>query len=190
MARRTDQLTGRQTALALVLLALLPAKACRAQVRHVVLAPPGTQASFTTYAMGLWPMEGHFDRFTGDIAVDPAHAESCAVSIDIDVASLQMADPVRARLAIGPKLLDQPDFPLLAYRGTCAGGRAAGLLTMHGVTLPLQLTTRRNGQVITAIGSLRRGDFGIDGLPGMIGRTIKLSFVVQLPNDLAMLVAP
>ena len=175
------------TALALV---WLPAIPCRAQLRQVPLAPPATRAEFTTYAMGVWPLAGHFSRFTGQITVDPAHAETCGVSLDIDVASLEMDDPGRARLAIGPKLLDQADFPRLTYQGSCAGGHAAGRLTMHGVTRPIELTAHRNGQIVTATGSLRRQDFGVDGLAGVIGRTIKLTFAVQLPDDLATLVDP
>jgi len=178
-----------RTCLALTLI-LLAAPFCRAETRHLPLAPPQTRAEFTTYAMGLWPLAGHFTQFSGDITVDPAHADLCTVSLDIDVASLEMADPERARLAVGPKLLNQAEFPKLTYRGTCAGGRAAGMLTMHGVTKPLFLTATRTGATVTATGSLKREDFGIDGMPGLIGRTIKLSFAVQLPEDVATLVRP
>ncbi len=173
----------------LACLACLPA-AAHAQTRQVALLPPATRAEFTSYAMGLWPITGHFTRFTGQLQVDPAHAQDCTVTLNIDVSSLEMADPERARTATGPKLLDAPQFPTLTYQGSCAGGRAAGLLTMHGVTRKLELTARRTGQVVTAFGTLHRQDYGIDGLPGLIGRTVKLTFAVSLPDDLAALVDP
>ena len=158
--------------------------------RQVALAPPGTSAEFTSYAMGLWPIAGRFTRFSGQLQVDPAHAEDCTVSLVIDVSSLEMADAARAGTAKGPKLLDALHFPTLTYQGSCAGGHAAGMLTMHGVTRRLELSARRAGQVVTATGTLHRQDYGIDGLPGLVGRTIKLTFAVSLPNDLAALVDP
>ncbi len=162
----------------------------RAEPRQIPLAPPGTSAEFTSYAMGLWPIAGHFTRFSGRLQVDPAHAQDCTVSLNIDVSSLEMADPARARTAMGPKLLDASRFPTLSYQGSCAGGHAAGMLTMHGVTRGLALSARRAGQVVTATGTLHRQDYGIDGLPGLVGRTIKLSFAVSLPGELAALVDP
>ena len=164
--------------------------AADAHTRQIPLLPPATRAEFTSYAMGLWPIDGHFTRFTGQLLVDPAHAQDCTVTLNVDVSSLEMTDPDRARTATGPKLLDAPHFPTLTYQGNCAGGHAAGMLTMHGVTRKLELTARRAGQVVTATGTLRRQDFGIDGLPGLIGRTIKLTFAVSLPDDLAALVDP
>ena len=164
--------------------------AAHAEPRRIPLTPPDTRAEFTTYAMGLWPLEGHFTRFTGQLTVDPAHTQDCAVTLQIDVASLQMADPARTRIAVGPKLLNQPQFPTLSYQGSCAGGQAAGLLTMHGVTRPLVLAARRTGQTVTATGTLHRQDYGIDAMPGLVGRTIKLTFAVSLPEDLAAIVAP
>ena len=172
----------------LALLAFVsPAKA---DPQQIPLTPPATQAEFTTYAMGLWPIQGHFTRFSGELSVDPVRTADCTVSLHIDVASLVMADPDRAKLAVGPKLLDEARFPTLSYQGSCAGGRAAGLLTMHGVTRPLVLEARREGGTVTATGTLRRQDFGVDGMTGLIGRTIKLTFAVALPGGLASRMAP
>ncbi len=195
--KRPAWLRGSKRFLALLcgngLLALLacslPAET-RAQTRQIPLVPPGTRAEFTSYAMGLWPIAGHFTRFTGQLQVDPAHAEACSVILTIDVASLEMTDPDRARTATGPKLLDAPHFPTLTYQGSCAGGHAAGMLTLHGVTRRLELTATRRGQVVTAVGTLHRQDYGVDGLPGLISRTIQLTFTVSLPGDLAALVDP
>ena len=168
---------------------LLPGP-CRAGTEAIHLVPPGTQVEFTTYAMGLFPLEGHYDRFTGELRVDPARPADCRVTLDVDVGSLVMADPSRVRLALGPKLLDQGAYPHLLYAGTCGGGHATGVLTMHGVSKPVDLMTRRDGPLVTAQGSLHRQDFGIDGLPGLIGARITITFLVRLPMEVARLVDP
>ncbi len=157
--------------------------------RQVALTPPATSVQFTTYAMGLFPLTGHFDRFAGELDVDPTNPNTCAVSLDISVASLQMADPSRAKDAVGPSLLDAAAYPHLTYQGSCAGGHASGMLTMHGVTRPLELTATRQGDTVTAQGTLHRQEYGVTGLPGLLGRTIRITFAVSLPDGLAKLMA-
>ncbi len=158
-----------------------------AQPRSVPLNPPGARTEFTAYALGVWPIQGHFARFSGALTADPARPGQCAVRLSIDVASLEMADPSRTELAAGPKLLDHARFPTLSYTGICAGSHAAGQITLHGVTRPLALDLHRHGLTVTATGSLRRVDFGVAGLPNLIGQTIRLSVSVPLPDDLAAL---
>ena len=160
-----------------------------ATLRQVALTPPGTSVQFTTYAMGLFPLAGHFNNFTGELHVDPNNPNTCAVTLDISVASLQMADPGRTRDALSPSLLDAATYPHLTYQGSCAGGHASGMLTMHGVTRRLELTATRQGDTVTAQGTLRRQEYGVTGLPGLLGRTIRITFAVSLPDGLASLMA-
>ena len=60
----------------LACVALLPGEA-GAEPRQIPLAPPGTSAEFTSYAMGLGPIAGRFTRFSGELQVDPAHVQDC-----------------------------------------------------------------------------------------------------------------
>ena len=60
---------------------------------------------------------------------------------------------------------------------------------MHGVTQPLSLAPQRAGDEISATGSLRRQDFGVVGLPGLIGRRVDLLLSVTLPPGLAAQIA-
>lgn len=156
----------------------------------VPLLPGTTTIDLTIYAMGLFGLPAHFTRFSGSLRVDPDTPADCRVSVQIEAASLQMEDAGRARLATGPNLLDAARYPQLSYAGSCAGGQAEGALSLHGVTRKLTLTAIRDGDRIEATGTIRRGDFGIDGLPGMIGRTIKLRFTAQLPPGLAARIDP
>ena len=165
------------------------ATALTAAARQVALTPPGTSVQFTTYAMGLFPLAGHFNSFTGELNVDPSNPNTCAVSLDISVASLQMADPSRTKDALSPSLLDAASYPHLIYQGSCVGGHASGMLTMHGITKKLELTATRQGDTVTAQGTLRRQEYGVTGLPGLLGRTIRITFAVSLPDGLASLMA-
>ncbi len=157
---------------------------------QVDLTPASTQISFTTFAMGLFPLGGHFTRFHGELQYDPADADACSVALDIDVASLSMADPARVRTALGPRLLNAAAFPNMTYHGTCSGGLATGLLTMHGATRPVSLSLVNDGAKMLARGDLHRQDFGLTGLPGLVGRTIRIAFAVTLPVRLAKPASP
>jgi polyisoprenoid-binding protein YceI len=177
------------TALAAILApALLAAPvAAQAEVQVVQLSPPATQVTFTSYALGLIPLAGHFEQFTGQLKVDPANPNACTVSLNVQVGSLSMQDPARVRQALGPNMMDAAGYPQFTYSGSCAGGQAAGSLTMHGVTQNVTLTTQSEGNTVKAFGSLRRADFGINGMPGLVGRTIRIGFQVALPAELARL---
>jgi polyisoprenoid-binding protein YceI len=101
-----------------------------------------------------------------------------------------MQNPAWVRQALAPNLMDAAGYPQFTYRGSCAGGQAAGLLTMHGMTQHVTLATEREGDTVKAVGSLRRTDFGIDGMPGLVGRTIRIGFQVVLPAELARRSSP
>jgi len=155
----------------------------------VQLGPQTTTIDLTIYAMGLFPMPAHFLRFTGMLRVDPQRPSDCTVVLDIAADSLIMEDKLRARLAMGPQLLDAAHYPTLHYQGSCAGGQPHGTLTMHGVSHTLTLTARQQGDQVAAHGSLRRQDYNISGLPGVIGRTIGFQFSMRLPQTLAAAVS-
>lgn len=168
---------------ALVLGALIAtASDAQAGLRTIPLQPATARIDFTTYALGLFPLAGHFAAFTGALQIDPAQPDSCTITLDVDVASLAMADPTRTRQALAPDMLDATAYPHLTYRGTCSGGYANGTLTLHGTTRPLQLATFRRGDDLRASGTLHRQDFGITGMQHLVGRTIAIGFTVALPQ--------
>jgi polyisoprenoid-binding protein YceI len=154
---------------------------------EIALTPSTAQVTFTSYALSLFPVGGHFTRFRGTLRVDPAHPEACAVSLKIEAASLIMASPARTSEAIGPKILDAAAFPTLTYKGDCTGGQATGDLTLHGTTRTITLQTVRSAGQVAASGNLLRQDYGINGLPGLVGRTIRVGFTANLPPQLASL---
>ncbi len=162
----------------------LAAHPCCAAPVTVPLGPETARIALTVFAVGLWPVPGRFERFSGRLTVDPA-AGDCRISVAVEVASLRMAGSGRTRLALGPSLLDATRYPKLAYDGTCNATAASGRLTLHGVTQPLFLRPQCAGNQVSATGSLHRQDFGIIGLPGLIGRRVDLLLSVTLPQGLA-----
>ncbi len=158
---------------------------CTATPLAVTLAPATTRLVLTAYALGLLPVAGRFQRFSGQLTIDPADAGHCSVSLDVEVASLQMNDALATRAALGASLLDAAHYPRLHYAGTCGSREASGLLTLHGAVRPLTLTIRRHGNAVEARGRLYRTEYGVGGLLSAVGRTVDVALSVTVPAGLA-----
>ena len=159
--------------------------AVAAGLTSVPLAPPGTHIGYTVYAIGLVPIDASFGAFSGTLSVDAAHPALCKVQVTVRIASLHMDDASRQQVALGPTMLDAARFPTMHFAGHCATAGLTGQLTLHGVTRPLTLTLKRKGAHVTATGSVKRADFGIAGLPGLVGGRIRIHLDAVLPPGLA-----
>lgn len=190
LIRMGGGVSGRLRGVRWAVLAMLCAGPCRGAPVTVRLVPGTATIGLTVYAMGLLPMLGRFQRFSGSLVIDTDQADACAVTLDVEVGSLKMNDGPRTRMALGPGLLDAAHFPSLHYAGTCSAGASTGALTLHGVTRDISLAAQRSGDVVSATGSLRRGDYGIDGLPALIGRRVEMHLSVTLPPGLAARLHP
>jgi polyisoprenoid-binding protein YceI len=163
-------------------LACLPASG-EAQPRRISFGPPSSEVAFRAYRLGILPLDGKFTRFTGWLSYDPDHPEFCEVHLDIEAASLDIAEPAPMRTIVaGPDFLDVGKFPSLTYTGSCDGGRLDGALGMHGVTgaFPLSLTWSHHG--VQAEGRLLRAAWGMTALPLLAGRTIRIRVMIPLPS--------
>jgi polyisoprenoid-binding protein YceI len=152
--------------------------------RDIALTPQSAEIGFRAYALGLFPVDGVFHRFSGTLTLDPELA-ACTVTVTVETASLSMDDRAVEQAVLGPGLLDAAAFPAMTYRGECAadGKSIAGTLTMHGVIRPLALQVQRDGSKYVAQSALRRADWGVRGQPVLAGPTIriKVSTTVPLP---------
>jgi len=151
----------------------------------VPIGPDDTQIGLTVYAFGMFAQSGHFSRFTGTLRIDTDHLADCQIRIRVEASSLDMGVTSRTRMGIGPGLLDASTYPALLYSGVCDPKHGEGDLTMHGVTRHVTVTEARSGNRISATFSLRRQDYGIKGMPGLIGGKIGVVFSVDLPPALA-----
>jgi polyisoprenoid-binding protein YceI len=145
------------------------------------LNPSTAEVVMRAWGMGLLPVDGTFRQFSGTLAYQSLDFAQCAVSLTVHVASLAMSDETRRADILSPEFLDAARFPTLTYRGACSGGDIDGTLVMHGVTHPLSLKLDREGQRLTVEGSLDRRAWGMTAKPFMVGSTIRIRVIVQLP---------
>ncbi len=163
------------------LASVVPPAACAA-TRTFALTPATTSLNLTVYALGLFPLPATYPSFHGTLELDSDHPDFCRVSITVDQRSLHMADPDRVRKALAPDMLDAAQFPTMSYTGTCRGTQADGMLTLHGITRPFDLDMTRVGDRVTGEGRLNRHDYAVNGMPHMLGETIKIHFATTLPS--------
>ena len=138
------------------------------------LAPGNAVIGFRAYAFGLFPVDGAFGRFHGQLVADPGDPRTCHVEVTVETASLQMPSIALRDDVLSPSLLDASRFPTFAYSGDCQSGGIDGTLTLHGVSRNLPLAILRDASSYAAQASLRRADWGITGRPLMAGPTIRI----------------
>ncbi len=132
--------------------------------------PAASELVFVTKQMGV-PVEGRFQRWTADVALDPRKPESGHVGLRIQMDSVAFAAPEVTAEAQRAVWLDTARFPQAQFQSTAirstGGGRYEmnGRLTLkgrtHDVTVPVSLA--QDGSDGTATGSftLKRSDFRI-----------------------------
>jgi polyisoprenoid-binding protein YceI len=149
--------------------------------RRIVLAPPASQVEFRAYGLGLVPIDAQFARFTGWLSYDPDDPTTCQVELKVDVASLATDDSSVHDTVIGPDFMDAARFPSLDYAGTCRQRGIGGMLGMHGVTRPFELSLTWGRDAVVAEGRLARADWGMTAMPILGGRTVRIRVTVALP---------
>jgi polyisoprenoid-binding protein YceI len=134
-----------------------------------------------------------FTRLEGSLEHDPNRPERSRVSITVDPRSAAASNAAAARRTVA---LFEPDrYPTISFasRGVSSqDGREqlAGDLTLHGVTRPVTLdlnvrsieagTPGRPARVsFSGAGRIRRSDFAVVALRGVVGDQVDLLFDVD-----------
>ncbi|HVC60879.1 MAG TPA: YceI family protein [Acetobacteraceae bacterium] len=172
----------RYAALFGILALLLPRHGVAADA-SVALAPGHATVAFRAYGLGLLPLDGRFARFRGRFSYDPDDHARCTVALRVDVAGLAMAPATVGAMVLGPDFLDAARFPALAYDGACDAGGLTGRLTMHGVTRPFGLTLDWGKDGVTAVGRLRRADWGMTARPLLVGSTVRITVTMAAGQE-------
>ncbi len=132
--------------------------------------PSASELVFVTTQMGV-PVEGRFQRWSAQVALDPRRPESGQVGFRIQVDSVAFAAPEVTVEAQRPVWLDTAKFPQAVFQSTTIRAAGAGRYEMNGrltlkgqtrdVTVPVSLA--QTGATGTASGSfiLKRNDFRI-----------------------------
>jgi polyisoprenoid-binding protein YceI len=150
-----------------------------------------TDVSFTISHAGFTMKHGSFADVNGTLQLDADRLEGSSVEITIAMNSIYTSHTKRDQDLQSPQFLDAAQFPTMQFvstKVTTVGPSSldiTGDLTLHGVTKPIVLHTTVNkigkspfGGVqaagFTAIGSLKRSDYGIkEGIP-MIGDEVAI----------------
>jgi len=171
---------GRHAFILLAILSLATGPARGSPLHEVSLVPGSSTVAIRTYGLGLLPFDGRFARFQGVLRYDGDDHARCSVALRIDAASLAMSSAAMTATVLGTGLLDAAHYPTLAYDGACGPDGIAGTLMMHGVTRPLGLKLDWDGGALTAVGRLRRAEWGMTGLPLVGGSTVRIKVTVAL----------
>jgi polyisoprenoid-binding protein YceI len=158
---------------------LLGAGVASAAPESYTIDPTHTYPSFEADHMGgLSVWRGKFRSSSGSVTFDAA-AQTGAVNITIDPASVDFGMDAMDAEAKGPDLFDVAKYPTATYQGKLAefknGAPTAviGQFTFHGVTKPLRLTirsfkcapnpmTKKQTCGADAVATFNRADYGMD----------------------------
>ncbi|GAA4484216.1 YceI family protein [Actinoallomurus oryzae] len=166
--------------------------------------PIHSDVGFAVRHLMISNIRGHFTRFEGRIvtAEDPLKSE---VTADIDMSSVDTANPQRDEHLRGADFFEVDKYPTMSYRSTGIrpdgdGFLVEGELTLKGVTLPVPLKLEINGfgadpfasdpavgarAGFTATAEIDRTDFGISyngPIPGgglALGETVRIVLEIE-----------
>ncbi len=179
----------------LAVLALAQFAATRAAAQSYRIAPERTLAGFAVTNLGVVRQDGHFNRASGTIVLDPARASGGSVDVTIDLSSVDTGWDTRDDFLRGENMFDVARYPVMHFRSTHVEYRdghvvaAEGNVTLHGVTkrLRLEVQNLECGRVSTdghescrasVAGQLRRREFGMEFAYPFVGDVISLDFAI------------
>jgi polyisoprenoid-binding protein YceI len=156
--------------------------------------PEATQVEYIATALGILQQRGRFAHVRGEIVLD-VEASRGRVDFEIDARSVDSGFGMRDDFVQDAPMLDAARHPTIRFRSShlvYVEGRLAkvgGMLTLRGVTRPVELTVMRfvcrpdaadGGETcdVAAQASLHRSEFGMDSYAPLIADEIRLDFVV------------
>ncbi len=157
-----------------------------------------SQIAWECQYLGIMTIKGLFTRAEVAMDLEGDGPSRWSVTASIDAASIESGNERRDNALRGPDYLDVERYPTLTFQSTRLERqndhyRAAGDLTIHGVTRPVTLdleyqgeTTGRRGEryrVLTTALTLNRVDFGVGQPSGPgtgVGEELRLSLQIEL----------
>ncbi|MES5821297.1 YceI family protein [Streptomyces sp. RG80] len=158
------------------------------------LDPHHSSVDFTIRHLGISKVRGRFTEFTTGLYVGET-LDDVRVTAEIALASVDTGNADRDAHTRSAELLDVEKRPTMTFRSTRISGDGedwtlAGDLTIGDITHPVTLAVEFGGVVdspldnrkhagFEATGEIRRGDFGLDFFPGLLGEVIKIRLDMQ-----------
>jgi polyisoprenoid-binding protein YceI len=170
----------------------LMAALCQSALAQTV-DPASSELVFVTKQMGV-PVEGHFQRWSAQVALDPKKPEQGQVVLRIQMDSVAFGAPEVTAEAQRPVWLDTAQYPQAVFQSTGikpAGNdryEMSGKLTLKGQShdMVVPITLARNGGSGTASGNftVKRNDFRIgEGEwtdPSLVALEVQVRFRIAL----------
>lgn len=135
------------------------------------IVPGQSEVAFISKQMGV-PVQGKFERFDGQVNVDPAKPETGKVSFTIDLASAALGTAEAVAELKKPDWFDVAKFPSASFQSSSikslGNGKidVTGKLTIKGISneIHVPMTLDRQGDALKV-----RGEFTIKRLDYRIG---------------------
>ena len=168
------------------------------------LDPPHSSAQFSVRHLGVSTVRGAFTKVSGSVVYDPANLNKSSIQAAIDAASVDTRVEMRDNDLRSPRFLDAQKFPTITFQSKkveAAGAdklKVTGDLTIHGVTKevvldvdgptpsikdPMGKDRLRMGASATT--KINRNDFGVSGLPGIVGDDITITLDVEMTKPVS-----
>jgi polyisoprenoid-binding protein YceI len=163
------------------------------------LDPPHSSAQFSVRHLGVSTVRGAFTKVSGSVVYDPANLNKSSIQAAIEAASVDTRVEMRDNDLRSPRFLDAQKYPTITFQSKkveAAGAdklKVTGDLTIHGVTKevvldvdgptpsikdPMGKDRLRMGASATT--KINRNDFGVSGLPGIVGDDITITLDVEM----------
>ena len=144
-----------------IILGTALAVGAQAAMAQQQLVPAQSEVQFTARQMGV-PLEGHFKKFSAQVAFDPTKLATSKIAFTVDTGSATLGSRETDAELPKPVWFNVPKFPQAQFESTSikalGGGKfeVAGKLTIKGtaqnVTVPVALA--QSGATTTATGTL------------------------------------
>jgi polyisoprenoid-binding protein YceI len=157
------------------------------------LEPNHSLVVFAIAHMGLTDYYGRFEKLSGTLNLDSAKPEKSAVSITIDMTSINTPSPKLVGELTDAAVFNAAQFPTATFKSTSivrtgsTTGKITGDLTIKNVTKPVTLDAVFGGGRPNPMGgtyalgfhattSIKRSDFGLTTMPWnqFVGGDVKL----------------
>ena len=179
---------------------LLLALSATAQERWQI-DPPHSSAQFAVKHLGVSTVRGAFTKVSGTVLYDPANLAKSSIQTTIDAASVDTRVEMRDKDLRSANYLDVEKYPTITFSSKkieAAGAgklKVTGDLTIHGVTKEVVLDVDGpSGPMKDPWGNQRMGasastkinrlDFGVAGLPGIVGDDINITLDVEMTKQM------
>ena len=181
-------------------LSLLALLACAslgiAETQTWQIDPNHTASQFSVRHLGISTVRGQFMKTTGTAVYDPADLSKTQIEVTIDASTVDTRVQMRDNDLRSDHFLDVAKYPTITFKSKKveSGGegklKITGDLTIHGVTKEVVLDVDGPSRPTPAMGGIRIGaeattkinrkDFGVNGMPGIVGDEIQITLDVEL----------